>query len=383
MPPETYQIIAIFSLWILFIVLKKWRTKKGDLDIVLFASALLAYILFDVLVLAEVSTWLITSFVMLGFFYSVLMLDFRELLRKDYTKTKLKQIKKEFNDLQDRSELLRQRFITMLDLYEDGIAFRTDDDMMYGTKAFLKLMPFDAHEFSFKTFLNKMHPDDQTSYLETIQKTSPKRPKYQVHYRIKRSHDYIWIKETGTSLVYQKRTMFISLVKGLDVKKYPPTNVTVLNELAIDKAYYEQIQALNRKRTPYTIVTFELTNIPNINDKFGRDIGDLMMGEFISKLAYHFIKDIHAIFRLSGIRFAMVITDERKVEILKRALKEGGDLINYHMQFGHAKESVYPSFGIHHINVYDEPIDAIAERALKALKIALDENTPENYFIIR
>lgn len=383
MPPETYQIIVIFSLWIIFIVLKRWRTKKGDLDIVLFASALPAFLLFNVWSLAEVPDGLVNSFVMLGFFYTVLMIDFKEMWHKDYTKTKLKQLKKTFNDLQDRSELLRQRFITMLDLYEDGIAFRTDDDIMYGTKAFLKLMPFDAHEFSFKTFLDKLHPDDQTSYLETIHKTSPKRPKYQVHYRIKRNDEYVWIKEIGTRLVYQKRTMFISIVKGLDVKKYPPTNVTVLNELAIDKAYYEHIQSLNRKRLPYTIVTFELTNIPNVNERYGRDIGDLMMGEFLSKMAYHFIKDIHSIFRLSGIRFAMVIADQRKVEILKRALKEGGELINYQMRFGHVKESVYPSFGIHHVNMYDEPIDVIAERALKALKIALDENTPENYFIIR
>ncbi len=383
MPPSMIQPIVILALWLILVGLKKGRTKKGDLDIVLFVTVLAAFILFDVLALADLPVLIVEVAIMVGVFYTALTMDLKALIKKDYSKSKLKQLKQDFEELQDRSELLRQRFITILDLYEDGIAFRTDDDMIFGTEVFIKLMGFKEHEFSFQAFLKKMHPDDQASYLEMIEKASKKRPKYTVHYRIKKGDEYVWIKEVGTLLLYQKRVMFISLAKGLDVKKYPTSNVAVLNGLAIDKAYYEAIQALNKKRDAYTIVTFEITNIPRINEKYGRDVGDLMMGEFLSKLAYHFLKDINAVFRLSGIRFAMLITDKRKVEILKRALKEGGDLINYHMEFGQAKESVYPSFVIHHVDVYDEPVDAIAERALKALDIALDENTPENYFIIR
>jgi len=369
--------------WFILVAVKKIVSKKGDIDMLLVFTAILAYVLFMRLALAPVPEIYIDGFVYGGFLYTLLMIDIKNFSDKDKKTEKLKALKKEHESVKERSELLRQRFITMLDLFDDGIAFRTDDDMMYGTGQYLNLIPFDTNEFSFESFLLKMHPDDRTPYLETVEKTSTKKPKYNTHYRIKNDKEYLWVKEKGIRMKHQKKTMFITMVKGLDVKKYPETNVDVLNLLAIDRAYYEHLQEMNKKKTPFTIVAFELSNIPNINRRYGRDIGDLMMGEFLSKLAYHFLKDIHSVFRLTGIRFAMVITDHRKLEMLKRALENGGDLVNYAMQFGHVRESVYPSFGIHHVKVFEEPVDEIADRVIKALNIALDDKTPENYFIIR
>jgi len=374
---------VVFMVWFLLIVIKKIRTKKGELDAFVFFVALAAEIIFVRFNQPGIPVIIARGLSYGGFLFSVLLFDLRTVFQKDLTKLQLKKLKKDFDDLADRSELLRQRFITMLDLLDDGIAFRTDDDMMYGTKAYIDLVPFEEHEFSYEMFLMRMHPDDRSSYKETLNKTSRRKPDFHTKYRMKHKNEYVWIQEKGTRLEYQKRTMFITLIKGLDVKKYPGTNVDVLNQLAIDSAYFEHIQALNHKRNPYTIVVFELSNIPAINEKYGRDIGDLMMGEFITKMAYHFLKDIHAVFRLTGIRFAMVITDFRKVEMLRRALEQGGDLINYRMRFGDVEESVYPSFGLHHVKIFDEPVDATAERVMKALNIALDETTPENYFIIR
>jgi len=139
---------------------------------------------------------------------------------------------------------------------------------------------------------------------------------------------------------------------------------------------------MNTKRKEYTLIYFQLSNIPVINERYGRDMGDLMMGEFISKLIYHFLGDAEALYRITGIRFAMVIEDQRKHGMLKRALEEGGDLVNYTMSFGGTRQSVYPYFGIHTIKVFEEPVDEIAARAEKALNIALDDKTQENYFMI-
>ncbi len=375
--------VIIMATWLFFIIVKKIRNKKGDLDILLFVPALTAYILFVILELADITFLYLQSYIYVGFAFSLLIFDGKNLSKKDKTKDKLKTLKKDYDNLAERSELLRERFIHMLELVDDGIAFRSDDDTMFGTQNYLKLIPFDDNEFSFEALLMKMHPDDKQSYLEAIQKVSRKKPTYTVHYRIKKEGDYHWFKEKGFRLQQHNRKMYINVVKGVDVKRYPETNIEVLNNLTIDRAYYEHIQSLNRKRSPYSIVTFEMTNIPQVNSQYGRDIGDLLMGEYIKKLAYHFLKDIHSVFRLSGIRFAMVITDHRKVEMLKRALEEGGDLINHTMTFGNVTESVYPCFGILHVKMFDEPVDEIAERADKALNIALEDNTTDNYFIIR
>ncbi len=374
---------VLLMVWLILVLVKKVRTKKGELELFLWVIVLAAHLVFVRFERAGIPEDMIMYALYGGFVLTLLLFNGRDVFRKDITKQKLKALKKDFEQLQDSSELLRQRFITMLGLLDDGVAFRSDDETMFGTKQYMNLMPFEDNEFSFQTFIEAMHSNDRTSYQETIKKLSKRKPTYEAHYRMEHDGETIWIKEKGTRLDVQKRTMYISMIKGLDVKRFPQSDVEVLNQLSIDKAFFEHIQALNHQRKPYTLVAFELSNIPAINDKYGREIGDLMMAEFVSKMTYHFLKDVHAVFRLTGIRFAMAITDHRKVEMLRRALEQGGDLVNYKMTFGNVSEHIYPSFGIHLVEVFDEPVDAISDRVNKALNIALDDSTPENYFIIR
>lgn len=375
------QETSILFIWMVLVILKKLRMKRGDFDVLLLVPALVAYIIFFIVDLASIPIIAIQLYSAVGLGYTLLTIDVKKMGNETRVKKKYKTLKKAHANVVQRSEVLRERFIHMLDLVDDGIAFRSDDDTMFGTKRFIDLLRFDNHEFTFETFMMKMHPDDQTSYLETLDSLSKKPHTYTAHYRIKKDGDYHWFKENGVRLKQDKRIMYIAVLRGLDVKKYPQSNVEVLNNLPFEKAYFEHIQKLNKSRNPYSIVTIELTNIPAVNKKYGRDIGDLMMGEYIKKLAYHFLKDIHAVFRLSGIRFAMIITDHRKTEMLKRVLEEGGDLITYTMHFGSVSETIFPAFGLTYVKMFDEPVDEIAQRAEKALNIALDDNTTDHYFI--
>ncbi len=375
--------VILFIVWFLLVFLKKTKAKKGDFDLFLFVVALAAYVIFHRLALAELPLEYLELFYFAGFLYTLLMFDIKALFRRDMTREKLKSLQKEHEELKDRSELLRRRFIAMLDLVDEGIVFRTDDNRMFGTEKMLSVTGMDDHEFSYEEFLSHLHSDDRRAYEEAISKCSKKKPEYQTHYRVKKDGVYEWVKENGMRMDYDRRTMYIAIVRGVNVRRYPKTDVDMLNRLNIDQSLLEALQKYNRNREPYSLVLFELANIPRINENYGRDIGDLMMGKFLNKLVYHFLRDADVVFRLSGIRFAMIIHDHRKYEMLKRALEQGGELVNFSMSFGEVKESVYPYFGIQHIDYFDEPVDEILSRGHKALNIALDDNTPENYFIIK
>ena len=90
----------------------------------------------------------------------------------------------------------------------------------------------------------------------------------------------------------------------------------------------------------------QLTNIPDINSRFGRDVGNLMIAEYIKKMRYHFAKDINSIFRITGIQFALIIKEQKKYDVLNRALQSGGDLINLTINIGGIQQVVYPNLGI-------------------------------------
>lgn len=374
--------VAILLLWALLVLVKKHRTKKGDLDFFLVFATAAVYIVFNRLNLASIRPVIFDTLLYGGFAYTLFMFDLKAVLARDLDREKLNSIKKDYKQLTNRSEMLRKRFISMLDLLEDGVVFRMEDGSMFVTDVARRFLGFESNEATYDDFLDSLHPDDVDAYRSISERKAKKKGSYEAHYRVMHGHSTHWVKEKGVKVQHEKRTMTIALIQSLDVRKYPKTNVDVLNQLGIDQALYEYLQARNSEEKPYTLVFFELANIPHVNEQYGRDIGDLMMGEFLSKLIYHFIGDSNAVFRITGIRFAMVIKDNRKYGMLKRALDEGGDLVNYTMSFGGTRESVFPYFGIHTITVFEEPVDEIAARAEKALEIALDDTTQENFFVI-
>lgn len=368
--------------WAFLVLIKKHRTKKGDLDVFLVFVTSLIYIGFLRLELASIRSVFFDGILYGSIAYTLFMFDVKAVLKRDLEHEKLHAFKKDYKHLANRSEMLRKRFVSLLDLCEDGIVFRMEDGSMFITDVTRAMLGFESNEVAYSEFLDALHPDDLDTYRALSEQKRLKKGTYTAHYRIMQNGKTHWVKEKGVKVQHEKRTMTIALMQSLDVKRYPKTNVDVLNQLPIDQALYEYLQSRNTEESPYTLIYFELANIPTINEKYGRDIGDLMMGEFLSKLIYHFLGDANAIFRITGIRFAMVIKDKRKYGMLKRALDEGGDLVNYTMSFGGTRESVYPYFGIHSVTVFEEPVDEIAARADKALNIAVHDTTQENYFVI-
>jgi hypothetical protein len=106
----------------------------------------------------------------------------------------------------------------------------------------------------------------------------------------------------------------------------------------------------------------------------------MLMGEFLKKMRYHFIKEDQRLFRLQGILFMMVLTDERKTNIFKTALKEDSGLLQTTMQIGGVNESIYPYFGVVTVKTFGQPALEMKNQAIEALKESLQEQTQENYY---
>jgi GGDEF domain-containing protein len=122
-----------------------------------------------------------------------------------------------------------------------------------------------------------------------------------------------------------------------------------------------------------------LSNIPKINEKFGRDFGDLMMGEYLSKLRFKFIKDNRSLFRISGIQFGLLIKDDKKFELLDRALVGTGELLTMRMKFGGVSEVIYPNLGISVSPYEGKSPEDVYQEALTALKRTEKESYSKSY----
>ncbi len=292
------------------------------------------------------------------------------------------ELEKELAETKTNSDLLRLRYIATIGLIKEGLIFYNDDlNGLFVTDQYLETINAGKNDLSLEAYVGLIHPDDQSAYLATIRKASKKAPNYDIKYRILKDGMPIWIEERGKVFEFEKKLQVIAAVRPIDIKLFPETLIHEIDSLPTEQQLIQFLTQAMKNTEPFYLVMIQLTNIPDINSRFGRDVGNLMIAEYIKKMRYHFAKDVNSIFRVTGIQFALILKEQRKYDILYRALQSGGDLVNLMLNIGGIQQVVYPNLGI----VRHEPWDTFTLNELlmisnKALNEAI-HNPKKNYSV--
>ena len=292
------------------------------------------------------------------------------------------EMEKELDEIKSTSELLRLRYISTIALSMDAILFYNDQlDGFFVTEPFEKIIDSKKSEYTLEEYAQLIHDDDRNQYLSTIKKITKKQTTFDMKYRILRRGIYVWVEERGSVFEYDKKLQLISMMKPIDMKLFPETLIHEIDSLPTEQQLIQYLTTAQKEPEAFYLVMIQLTNIPDINQRFGRDVGNLMIAEYIKKMRYHFAKDINSIFRITGIQFALIIKEQRKYEVLLRALQSGGDLINLAINIGGIQQVVYPNLGI----IKHEPwstysLNEFINLGQKTLDEAI-RNTKRNYSI--
>jgi GGDEF domain-containing protein len=377
---DIYVVIGVLVIWMIYgIGIKLTKKRKYDYSFIVAFVFLLGFGYFYLSNGFESIYYLIYSYATIGLFTFWLVIDNLVLLfKKNVSEFDFHSLERELEHVSVASELLRLRFISTIELVSDGISFH-DDGMIFGTDTYIDLVGFENNEFSTKEFYERVHKDDLVQYKMKLEKLSKKSPLYSIDYRIKKEGNYIWLKERGKAIFIDKKMHRISTVKPMDLKLFPSTDVDVLNHLPSPRKMIEEMQQLSRKKIAYHFVLIQLTNIPKINEKYGRDFGDLMMGEYLSKLRFKFIKDNKSLFRFSGIQFGLIIKDQNKFNLLDRALVGAGELLTLKMDFGGVSQVVYPNIGISESPYEGKNANVVLKEANQALQLTLNDKFGKAY----
>ena len=292
------------------------------------------------------------------------------------------EMEKELDEIKSSSELLRLRYISTIGLVPDALLFYNDDlNGFFVTEQFQRIIDIKKTEFTLDEYAELIHNDDRNQYLTTIRKVSKKTPAFDLKYRVLRNGVYIWVEERAKVFEFDKKIQLISMIKGIDMKLFPETLIHEIDSVPTEQHLIQYLTQASKEPEAYYLVMIQLTNIPDINQRFGRDVGNLMIAEYIKKMRYHFAKDMNSIFRITGIQFALIIKEQRKYDVLLRALQSGGDLINLAINIGGIQQVVYPNLGV----IKHEPwstysLNEFVGLASKALDEAI-RNPKKNYSI--
>jgi GGDEF domain-containing protein len=369
----------VLGLWALLVIIKFKRLGQVALDFSLWliVLVLLTLVQFNVFIwpLGEVA-WVVYG----GALVSLALVDAWAMIKGIDRSETFQSLQEKYNTLVQESEALRERFVATIDVLKDGLVYHDHEDRLFFTEPAMNLLELKDPEMSYETFLSILHPDDQKAYQEHTQKGLKSGKKNLTKVRVKKGHHYIWLELNGVSVKVDKKNLTVFQLRAVDVRQFPRTDVDVLNTMLLEDDCDHVLSSLHQSQTPYSVIAMRLSNIPGLNAKYGRDVGDMLMGEFLKKMRYHFIKEDQRLFRLQGILFIMVLTDERKTNIFKTALKEDSGLLQTTMQIGGVNESIYPYFGIVTVKTFGHAALEMKNQAIEALKESIQEQTQENYY---
>jgi len=266
---------------------------------------------------------------------------------KNITEYDFFELEKSYDDLKDDREKLRQRYLSTVSLIDEGVVFYEN-----GCKDVI--LSEHAHDIfggkqsrTLEEHLESIYEVDRDEYNKTIERTSKKQMTYEIKYRIKKNEGSAWVLERGHYIGVESKRSIIGVVTTLDIRCYKMTGYFDVDSMYQEDKMYPKLKELIDEKKPFTFVMFELSNIKEINEKYSREIGSLMMNEYIKFLKNYYQKDISKMFRISGIRYVMIIDDYKVYDDFHRDLTmPQSEIYNHKIQIANIKECVVANFGI-------------------------------------
>ena len=266
---------------------------------------------------------------------------------KNITEYDYFELEKTYLDLKDDREKLRQRFLSTITLVNEGIVFYENGNKDVILSDYAHEVFGGKQNTSLEEHAMVICDMDRDEYLRTIDRVSKHQMTYEIKYRINKNNTYVWILEKGHFIGVEAKRSIIATIMPLDVNCYKKTSYFDIDSLYSEEKMYPFLKQLTESHKAFTFITIELTNIKTINEKYGREIGNLMMNDYIKYLKNLYQPDITKFFRITGIRFVMIIEDFKTYEDFHRDLTSTqSDLYNIKINVSGIKDVVRPKFGV-------------------------------------
>lgn len=296
--------------------------------------------------------------------------------RTDYD---LLSVEKELSETSNELESIRHKFIATLEISKEGLFYvDLDQKTIWASDALIEMLKLPNNQLNITDFRRRINADDLQKYLNILSDLTLSKTDYQTSYRIMIDNRYVWVREKGKRLFEDTSGSFImGTLNPLQTKHFMSSNIPILDDLENQYEMMAFMRNLFQESKYFELVLFKLKNIPKINDDHGREVGNMLMAEYIKNMHNTFITESGKIFRVSGLEFAAIITDTRKMGVLQQGIKQKKTFLNLLMEYGSIQVELNVFAGIasgggdgtHEQEVYQQ-----AEQALKIAENPQFEN---------
>ena len=272
-------------------------------------------------------------------------------------------------------DIIKERFIVILNKTNDGIFFNTlTKKSIWFNDILVKRLNLNGNTVNSDDFYGNIHKDDLPIYQERMNNLDSS--DYSMTYRYNVGSYFVYVKEEGHRIASGDTVELCGIMNIIDDYRYEKTG-TALDSVGSEDEMLARLKALEISDQVFEVLVFRIESIPEINEKFGRNYGNLMLSEYVDFIRKNYIVDNY-IYRISGLEFVCFITNYNKMMSLKNQLNNNEKILHVGAEVSNTKVVVEVTMGIATSNDTPNPKDAL-ENAKKALKIASNPQYASNY----
>lgn len=245
-------------------------------------------------------------------------------------------------------ESLRLKYISTIELINDGLYYiDLDENNIWISDVLLEKLGFINNTIDLKDFYSYIHEDDLKSYLGSLSSLTSRKQTFKTRYRMLINGQYVWIDDKGKRLFEDLTSnLIVGLIDLVDTRGFLKTGNELLDNIKTEKDLHNHLKHLYDNNKRFQLALFELKNIPEINKEYGREIGNMLIGEYVKKLINSFMSESSGIFRITGLTFAVTIIDPQKMQILKKGATVNPKFLNMEINYGAVKAEIDVSLGV-------------------------------------
>lgn len=288
------------------------------------------------------------------------------------TDEELMAVEKELKATDSELESIRHKFIATLELSEEGLFFiDLDEKSIWLNDRLTEQLKIASHSISLSDYRALIEKQDIQKYLSVVSDLTPNKQSYATSYRLLIDGSYVWVKEKGKRLFEdRKHAVIMGTITPIHAAHFRKSNIEILDNIKDENYLLADIKQLIKNGRPFQLAIINLKNIPKINELHGREVGNMLMGQYITRLKQSFVTESSDLYRLSGLEFALTITDARKMASLQNGLRAEENHLNMVMEYGSITAELEVFIGV--AQMYDDAVNAqdLYQNASLALKTA-------------
>ncbi len=273
-------------------------------------------------------------------------------------------------------ENLKNRLAFISSKSQEGFYFyNVTKKEIWFNKVLVKKLALDTNTMAPSDFMARIHPSDVELYTDML-----KNPKsdYELTYRFKVGAYYVNINEVG-----RKNTTDYMEVCGImrtnDDFSFERTN-SLLDKIKTEEMMKNKyLELLKEENSVFEVVYLKLNEIPEVNEKYGRPIGNDLMAKFIYRFTYNYLPEGY-LYRVGGLEFVGFLTNVNRIAALREHLLESEDkvlTISTDVANEKIKTKVYLGIALSKDDQYHK--DKTLEHAKAALMVSLNDKYTSKY----